>query len=58
MANSRYPALELVNNVNRNDVDISGPIRPESDFKTSLIGQGIFTFQTTWPIRYTPNWIF
>ena len=51
LANIREPALELMNNINRNDFDLSGPICPESYFKTSLKGQRIFKFQSAWYTR-------
>ena len=55
MANVRDPALEIVDNANRKEVLLAGPIRSKSGFKTSLIGQRIFKFQSAWYTTY--DWL-
>ena len=55
MANIHDPALEIVNNVNRNEYFLAGSIRPEGGFKTSLIGQRIFKFLSAWYTTY--DWL-
>ena len=55
MPNVRDPALEIVDNANRKEVLLAGPIRSKSGFKTSLIGQRIFKFQSAWYTTY--DWL-
>ena len=55
MANVRDPALEIVDNANRKEVLLARSIRSKSGFKTSLIGQRIFKFQSAWYTTY--DWL-
>ena len=45
MANVRDPALEIVDNANRKEVLLAGPIRSKSGFKTSLKGSVFSNFK-------------
>ena len=56
MANIRDPALEIVNNINRKEILLVGPIRSQSGFKNSLIWGSVFSNFKVHGILPTIGW--